>query len=1087
MSLDLKDFTFGKLGASNVNSDLWFVKMKYLLMGKKLYSAIEATVGAASSGEAQATDAAATDAQAKAVIALCVADHLLVTVDKAASAQAAWADLHAIFQSKSVAQLQRTRRDFNSLKLLPGESITDFISRSETLRSSMELAGQQVDDDTFIMTILDGLPKDYFPVVTIMESSGTLPSLSEVRGKLLRAEEQLAKDRAQPDRTKTRSNQETAFVASTPAGNNREGCFYCGKPGHIKRDCRKRIADEKRAKGQGAYNNRKPQGAYNSNHKGPSQHVALAANFDNASRADGVWVIDSGSDRHIVSDINLLSETTPVTNCTIRWGNGTISPAVAEGCITLGYTPISNKLIVIEHVLCVPEAKANLLSVAQATRQGCEFTFAACTCRISNGGDLVATASREGPAYVLHPFNKVNAFIGTTPKETPELWHRRTGHLGMDNLARMVNMVNGINVTPGEIKKAASDPCEACFKGKQTRLPFGDSTTNTTSPLQVVHMDLCGPMDATLGGAKYMATFLDDYTGLSVVELLQHKSEVKDAVRRVIPYLETQAGFKLKAVRSDNGGEYINFILQEYFQSKGVQHQTTVPYTPQQNGKAERLNRTLLEKAQSMLAGSNLPATLWGEAIRAANYVRNRSPVKGKPLTPWELFYKRKPDVSNLRAWGSKAYIHIPSELRRKLDFKSEVGYMVGYAANSKGWRVWVGNNDITVSRDVYFDERPTPSASIPVDPLLGNINNSGGPILEHTTPPSDDDLPDLEAGDTTDGEAPPDIPEAAEAPAAQDQAREQDPARRVSSRANKGQPGKPYWTLRASEDNPGEPSNLKQALASEDAELWRAAMDDEMASLLQNGTWELSEPPPGIKPLNLKWVFKVKRDTTGNVQRYKARIVAKGYEQQEGIDYNEVFAPVSKYATLRTLLAKAAAEDLELDLVDIKTAFLQGNLEEDIWVTQPPGYELGEPHLACKLKKALYGLKQAPRCWHQRLHKELLTMGFKVSEADPGLYISTKSKDTTFILVYVDDLAIASKSKQEKDQVKAHLLKVFDGRDLGPITSYLGIAVERNRAARTITIHHNLMVKDLVAKYGLEDSNPRRLPMSASTVASTL
>ena len=149
MSLDLKDFNFGKLGASNVNSDLWFVKMKYLLQGKKLFSAIQATAGASSSGEGQAAEAAreaaTTDAQAKAVIALCVADHLLVTVDKAASAREAWADLQAIFQSKSVAQMQRTRREFNSLKLQPGEAITDYISRAETLRSSMEMAGQQVD------------------------------------------------------------------------------------------------------------------------------------------------------------------------------------------------------------------------------------------------------------------------------------------------------------------------------------------------------------------------------------------------------------------------------------------------------------------------------------------------------------------------------------------------------------------------------------------------------------------------------------------------------------------------------------------------------------------------------------------------------------------------------------------------------------------------------------------------------------------------------------------------------------------------------------------------------------------------------
>jgi Reverse transcriptase (RNA-dependent DNA polymerase) len=513
-----------------------------------------------------------------------------------------------------------------------------------------------------------------------------------------------------------------------------------------------------------------------------------------------------------------------------------------------------------------------------------------------------------------------------------------------------------------------------------------------------------------------------------------------------------------------------------------MRHQTTVPYTPQQNGKAERLNRTIVEKALSNLAESNLPTSLWGEAFRSANYIRNRSPVKGKAATPWELFFKQKPDVSNLRVWGSKAYVHIPAEHRRKLDFKSEVGYMVGYAANSKGWRVWMGGDTVTVSRDVYFDERPTSAA--PVVSIMANPDFQG--LTKTSLAPPDP------AGDTDSDYAPSEHhsedgagPDGGQAEPAPDQ-----PERRTSMRANKGQPPKPYWMVTTASvtgaGGAGEPTTYKQALASEDAPLWRGAMDEEIQSLLVNNTWELSNAPPGVKPLGLKWVYKIKRDTSGNIERYKARIVAKGYEQQWGIDYDEVFAPVSKYATLRTLLAKAAAEDLELDVIDIKTAFLQGNLEEDIWVEQPPGYELGEPGMSLKLNKSLYGLKQAPRCWHQRLHQELLTMDFKVSEADPGLYISSDPKVTAFILVYVDDLALAVKGQDAKSKIKASLLKVFDGRDLGPINSYLGISVQRDRAAKSITISHKRMVNDLVSKYGLEDSNPRRLPLSASSLVGT-
>jgi hypothetical protein len=590
-------------------------------------------------------------------------------------------------------------------------------------------------------------------------------------------------------------------------------------------------------------------------------------------------------------------------------------------------------------------------------------------------------------------------------------------------------------------------------------------------------------MDPTLGGARYVATFLDDYSGLSVAEPLKTKAEVVDAVKRVIPFLETQSGKTLKTVRTDNGGEYINDSLRQFFASKGVCHQTTVPYTPQQNGKAERLNRTNMEKALSILAEANLPKALWGEAYMAANYVRNRSPVKGKAATPWELFFNKQPDVSDLRVWGSKAYVHIPVEHRRKLDYKSEVGYMVGYAANSKGWRVWMGGDTVIVSRDVYFDERPTSTA--PVESIMVNPDIQG----QSKTSPAPPDP----AGDTDSDYDPSEYhsedgaePDGEQAEPAGDQ-----PERRTSTRANKGQPGKPYWMVTAASTTggaggAGEPSTYKQALASEEAPFWRGAMDEEMESLMVNNTFMLSKAPDGVKPLGLKWVFKKKRDTAGNIERYKARIVAKGYEQQHGIDYDEVFAPVSKYATLRTLLAKAAAEDLELDVIDIKTAFLQGNLEEDIWVEQPPGYELGEPGMSLKLNKSLYGLKQAPRCWHQRLHQELLAMDFKVSEADPGLYISTDPKVTAYILVYVDDLALATKGADAKSKIKTSLLKVFDGRDLGPINSYLGISVQRDRSAKSITISHQRMVNDLVSKYGLEDSNPRRLPLSASSLVGT-
>ena len=233
------------------------------------------------------------------------------------------------------------------------------------------------------------------------------------------------------------------------------------------------------------------------------------------------------------------------------------------------------------------------------------------------------------------------------------------------------------------------------------------------------------------------------------------------------------------------------------------------------------------------------------------------------------------------------------------------------------------------------------------------------------------------------------------------------------------------------------EPATLEEALTSEQAELWRQATDDEMASLLANGTWDLEPVPPGVKPIPVKWVFKLKRDAAGNVERYKARLVAKGFRQQEGIDYEEVFAPVSKYTTVRTLLALAAAQDLEIHQLDIKTAFLYGELEEEVWTEQPPGYETGSPNMACHLRKSLYGLKQAPRVWHTKLCAALETMGFKPSAADPALFIKSGSNNTqaVYLLTYVDDILVFTADTTELVETKSRLLDTFEGRDLGPAT----------------------------------------------------
>jgi len=252
------------------------------------------------------------------------------------------------------------------------------------------------------------------------------------------------------------------------------------------------------------------------------------------------------------------------------------------------------------------------------------------------------------------------------------------------------------------------------------------------------------------------------------------------------------------------------------------------------------------------------------------------------------------------------------------------------------------------------------------------------------------------------------------------------------------------------------------------------------MRSLLENGTWELVERPKGVKPILMKWVYKVKRDAQGNVERYKSRLVAKGFLQKQGVNFEEVYAPVSKHTTLRVLLAIVAQQDLDLHQLDVKTAFLNGELEEEIYMQQPQGYEQGGPNIVCRLLRALYGLRQAPRAWHRCLKKVLEDLEFVASSADAALFRGIVDGETVWLLVWVDDILVAAQGEERVAKVKAHLTAKFDVRDLGPATYFLGMELSRDREARSLKLTQKKLTRELINRYGLVDAHVRSMPLAA-------
>ncbi|GAX86251.1 hypothetical protein CEUSTIGMA_g13663.t1 [Chlamydomonas eustigma] len=608
------------------------------------------------------------------------------------------------------------------------------------------------------------------------------------------------------------------------------------------------------------------------------------------------WIVDSGAFSHLTSRRELLQDYTMIPYATsfVVFGDGIKKPVAGTGTAII---QTKQGTFTLKNVLHVPDACANLVSIGKAAEAGVNVTFHHGGCKLQNGTTVINVPKKNG-VYML-TYSKEQRALTAMHQETAELWHQRYVHLSYSSLAQLVkkDMVTGINLSKEETARLDTDEfrrkvCSGCIAEKQQRnvaKPHPWSEPAITEKLGLIHMDVCGPIEPTsMGGSRYIATFLDDYTNVSVVRLIKVKSQVPEEIKSVIAELERQTGLQVKAIRSDRGGEYINQTLQDYLKKKGIVQQLTAPYSPEQN--VHKVSKNL-----------------WAEAVVTANRIRNCSPTTGQTKTPWELFYNVKPDVSNMCIFGSIAYVHTPKELRKKLDPKGKPGIFLGYEPHAKAYRVLV-DGKVKISKDVVVDE----SKFILLEKRMNVVNIMNMSDEEEEEQISNVHVPAAE--DHMEQDIPPDVLPTATSQTLHhrhnsDGSGGDEDGRRVRSRIEEEpttqrrsgrvhQPPSEWWRatgLLAVE----EPDTITEGMDSPQAEEWRLAMTEEMASLMKNGTWKLVDCPLGVTPVPVKWVFKVKRDSSSNIGRFKARLVAKGFKQREVIDYNEVYAPVSKHTVV--------------------------------------------------------------------------------------------------------------------------------------------------------------------------------------------
>ncbi|MCO5566892.1 hypothetical protein L7F22_020575 [Adiantum nelumboides] len=519
-----------------------------------------------------------------------------------------------------------------------------------------------------------------------------------------------------------------------------------------------------------------------------------------------------------------------------------------------------------------------------------------------------------------------------------------------------------------------------------------------------------------------------------------------------------------------------------------------MPYTPQQNGVAERKNRYLMEMARCMLKAKSLPHKLWMEAVACAAHVLNRCPTRAlKTITPYESWYDRKPSVSYLRVFGCLAYAHIPQQLRGKLDDKAVKCIFVGYSSGSKGYRLYnPATNKIFESRDVIFAKttaQPMVAFDVPhmqtQDVFEGflpsfvenqesqQVDNFDQSFDQHVTPHDVEEIVHEEQEVLREERT---LPKWVQKTLQDSKLDAPLPQKtRAGTTFGREQVDLACFSTLCDAD---ELHSFEQAL---ECVQWKDAMQQEIDSIHKNHTWDLVDLPTSKKPIGTKWIFKVKRKQDGTVDRYKARLVAKGYAQQKGIDYDETFAPTSCASTVRSLVAIAAHHNWKVHQLDIKTTFLNGDLQEEVYVSQPSGFVVkGQEQKVCRLRKALYGLKQAPRAWYEKIHTYLIGQGFQNSPTESTLYVKKRDAVLIMLTLYVDDMLLTGNNENENAAFKDALRKTFEMSDLGLLHYYLGIQFVQSEDG--IYMSQAKYLHKILDKFGMQNCKPISTPVDTGS-----
>ena len=1039
---------------------------------------------------------------AKTLISSAVADSVYQKIMDKESAKEAWDALKLLYEASSQDQLFKICTDFFAFGWCHDDDVSTHTAKLSSLFNELNMGlraknQNPLPDLLLVCKALQILPQKF----ENFRSGWMLLSKDSEKGF-----EDLVHQLCMFERNFKTTESETTEALQLRRGTSRQQdrrkndlCHYCKKTGHFIRQCAKWIADGRPRKSEKVLHEVQP------------GRVALTLSHEVCEiAADATrWWIDNGATQHVTHCAEFFVEFRKFEDThKVKAAGGELLQAIGKG--TIQVRTDGGRELSLSDVWYVPKVSRNLFSVL-AAHDKCEkskFTSSATECAFELDGRVIFKGNRRkcGTLYEagftpVSPRSEVN--FNSSSGSQLQLYHERFGHQDKRHVKDLMERELGISV------KLERSLCEPCVYGKSHRLKFGRRKTSE-KPGQLISADIVGPFDVSFKQHRFVVIFKDDFTKFKYGFFLAKKSEVPTVLTEVIAHA-SNLGHKILEFLSDNGGEFDSKEVRCILAKAGITQRLTAPFCPEENGGSERENRTIVEMARTLKYANPevvFPKAIWEELVGASIYILNRtgkSWVQG--YTPYELWMGKKPRIKHLRVIGCTCYPHVPHQKRLKMDKKALKGYLVGYDGD-ECYRVYMGTREghkVIRARDVEFDERLSGcgiQVKLPLkDHQSGEQDFEDSRDMEKTAVPQQDSEKDESREQTKKsdnqegrGQAKAENPDQGKAESSSEESEPSaggnSPVKDAASGALNW--GKAFLRNSLSLKRPAylddyatlvelfqlyeAPQTYSEAINSDKSAEWKKAMDSEMASLKENDTWDVVELPKGAKAIACKWVYRVKETQDGQIERYKARVVIKGFSQRYGLDYRETFSPVAKLTTIRSILGVATNEGLCLGQFDVTTAFLYGDLEEDfdIYMQSPEGYE-NPGGKVCKLKRSLYGLKQAPRRWNVRFITYIKKLGLVESEADPCLFIRETENEKLLLAIYVDDGLLAASNESTLRACLEGLRLQFK------ITSkdasyFLGLEIKRE--SDRIRISQAPQARKILERYNFAGCKPVTTPM---------